>query len=199
MKVTLVLEGTTFNATEHIGRMASICYDSDKSAEACIKRASKCKDSGHLATMRFAMATFNVAEISRITSHQIVRMAHAGILQRSQRYVKETKVEFVDPPALTSCSPNNKEAWKNIQQAASNLYIHLVDSKQMKKEDARYILPQGCFTEMNLCLNFQGWQDFLRNRNAKHAQWEVRGVAAEINRQLNELAPELFPITKEVS
>lgn len=191
-KVTLVPAGTTLDGLRHVGEMAAICYDSDTEDSACIRRALKCKDSGHLATLRFAYATFNVSEISRVCSHQIVRMAHAGILQRSQRYVKETHVEFVDPPALQDCPEFFRNMWAKVQSDAEALYLCAIDNKLLKKEDARYILPQGCTTEMNLCLNFQGWRDFLRNRNDKHAQWEVRAVASEINRQLGEIAPGLF-------
>ena len=192
MKITLIPAGTTAYPEEHIGAMAAICYDSDTSLNACVRRARKCKDSGHLSTMRFAHATFHVSGISRVCSHQLVRMAHAGILQRSQRYVKETRVEFIDPPALNFCDPSDQLEWAHIQDAAERLYLKLVDTKQMKKEDARYILPQGCSTELNLCLNFQGWRDFLKNRAHSAAQWEARNVALEIKRQLAELSPGIF-------
>ena len=188
MKVTMTPTGTTIDSLRHIGEMASIRYDSDTSLVACVRRALKFK----------AYATFNVAGISRVCSHQIVRMAQAGILQRSQRYVKETKVEFVfvDPPALADCPQNFRDEWRRVQREAEMLYLHALDNKMLKKEDARYILPQGCTTEMNLCLNFLGWRDFIKNRNDKHAQWEVRAVAEEINRQLGEIAPGLFGETK---
>lgn len=190
MKVTLL--DNTIDPERKIGAMAAICYDSDLSDDACLRRAKKCKDSGHLATLRFAYATFNVQGISRVCSHQIVRMAHAGILQRSQRYVKESSVEFIDPPALADCEEWFINAWHKVQADAEALYLHAVDNKLLNKEDARYILPQGCETQLNLCLNFQGWRDFLKNRNDKHAQWEVRDVAAEIKRQLGEIAPNIF-------
>lgn len=193
MKVTLIPEGTLMlNAEEHIGRMAAICYDADISADACVRRAIKCKDSGHLATMRFAFATISVEGISRVCSHQLVRMAHAGILQRSQRYVKESKVDFIDPPALLDCPEWYRHAWAKVQADAEALYLAAVDQKLMKKEDARYILPQGCATGVNLCLNFQGWQDMLRNRDDKHAQWEIRNVASEIRNLLIGIAPGIF-------
>jgi len=192
LKVTLIPAGTTVDPERHIGEMAAICYDSDISERACRNRTKHCKTSGHLATLRFAHATFKIEGISRVCSHQLVRMAHAGILQRSQRYVKESSVEFVDPPALADLDPNLRMRWGFIQDAAEVLYLELVDTKQMKKEDARYILPQGCTTSMNLCLNFQGWRDMLKNRNHDKAQWEVRDLAAEIHRQLCEIAPEVF-------
>lgn len=113
MKVTLISDGTTTNPTVHIGRMAGICYDSDRGDEASARRAIKCRDSGHLATLRFAFATFNVSGISRVCSHQLVRMAHAGILQRSQRYVKESAVEFIDPPAVAMLPYN--ESWSGLR------------------------------------------------------------------------------------
>lgn len=192
MKVTLISDGTTTNPTVHIGRMAGICYDSDRGDEASARRAIKCRDSGHLATLRFAFATFNVSGISRVCSHQLVRMAHAGILQRSQRYVKESAVEFIDPPAVAMLPYNEQLEWAEIQDHAETLYLKLVDLKLMKKEDARYILPQGCSTEINFCLNFQGWRDFLKNRASPHAQWEARNVALEIQRQLAGIAPVIF-------
>ena len=175
-----------------IGKMAAICYDSNTEREACIRRAAHCKDSGHLATLRFAYATFNITGISRVCSHQLVRMAHAGILQRSQRYVKEARVKYVNPPAFEELEPRIQEDWWRVQDEAETLYLRLVDTGLMKKEDARYILPQGCTTALNLCLNFQGWRDFLSNRTDKAAQWEIRDVANEIQRQLAGIAPEMF-------
>ncbi len=192
MQVTLIPEGSTMiGAEEHIGRMAAECYDSDTSAEACQRRAIKCRDSGHLATMRFAFATFDVQGVSRICSHQIVRMAHAGILQRSQRYVRETGVQFVTPHSFEHLPPKVQERWEQLQAESRDFYNHLL-TQGVKKEDARYALLHSAETGLKLCLNFQGWQDFLRNRMDKAAQWEVREVALEINRQLHTIAPNLF-------
>jgi len=192
LKVTLIPAGTTVDPERHIGEMAAICYDSDVSERACRNRTKHCKTSGHLATLRFAHATFKIEGISRVCSHQLVRMAHAGILQRSQRYVKESSVEFVDPPALVYCPEWYRHEWHRVQAVAESLYLHAVDNKLLKKEDARYILPQSCTTSMNLCLNFQGWRDMLKNRKHDKAQWEIRDLAAEIHRQLCEIAPEVF-------
>lgn len=188
----VILVDHTPDPVNRIGEAASICYDSDTSREANLRRAIKCKDSGHLATMRFAYATFRVEGISRACSHQLVRMAHAGILQRSQRYVRESRVQYVDPPALKGAPKELVREWKRIQMAAAQLYQELIDHKAMRKEDARYILPQGTTTELELCLNFQAWQDFLRNRTANEAQWEVRAVALAIEKHLQAIAPGLF-------
>ena len=190
MKIELIY--CTPDPEAHIGEMAAECYDSKIDRESCIKRAAHCVDSGHLATLRFAYATVRISGISRVCSHQIVRVAHAGILQRSQRYVKETSVEYIDPPALIGVSDYARSTWAKIQLDAEDLYLHLVDTKQMKKEDARYILPHGCSTSLNITGNFQMWLDIIGNRMTKHAQWEARDVFTEINRQLAEHAPGIF-------
>lgn len=188
MQVTLL--DHTENPEVAIGRMSSICYDSKTDDASCIKRTAHCRDSGHLATLRFAYATFNITGISRVCSHQLVRVAHAGILMRSQRYVKETSVIYINPPSLKGMDWEGE--WCQIQRDAEVLYLKLVDTGRMKKEDARYILPQGCSTSLNICMNFQGWHDIIANRTSKHAQHEIRQVFIEIDRQLGEISPNLF-------
>lgn len=193
--MNVILLDHTTNPVEAIGRMAAICYDAKTDADSNRKRAAHCRDKGHLATLRFAYATFAIEGISRVCSHQLVRIAHAGILQESQRYVAQNEIEFVLPPSLDGMQTWDKgwikDEWEALQLQCEALY-HEAIRKGMKKEDARYILPQACTTKINLCLNFQAWQDFLKNRTSKTAQWEIREVALEIQRQLAEIAPEIF-------
>lgn len=189
MKVTLL--NHTHDPVNTIGEAASICYDADTSREKNIKRAMHCKDKGHLMTLRFAYATFNIQGISRCCSHQIVRVAHAGILQESQRYVEQTNIEWVIPPGLKNTTDGFTQRWgKHLRQSAE-LYREAL-KLGMKKEDARYILPQSCTTQLNMTGNFQMWQDLLRNRTKPAAQWEVREVAIEIQKYLHDIAPEIF-------
>ena len=192
MKVELKF--ITPDAEAYIGEAAAICYDSNTERDACIRRAQHCLSVNHLATMRFAHADFLITGISRVASHQLVRVAHAGILQRSQRYVKETRVEYVQPPAFTALPDHLQLDWLRIQNEAEDMYLYLIDNGHMKKEDARYILPQGCTTSLRICGNFQMWHDLLGNRAAKKAQWEVRDVAHEILRQLSAHAPRIFKL-----
>lgn len=189
MKVILI--DHTSDPVNKIGHSAAICYDAKTDPESNVKRAMHCKDKSHLMTMRFAYATFSIEGISRVCSHQLVRIAHAGILQESQRYVEQSNVGFITPPGVLSAEYAVRKAWGDALNAARLAYgIAIING--IKKEDARYILPQACETKVNLCLNFQGWQDFLKNRTSKTAQWEIREVALEIQRQLAEIAPGLF-------
>ena len=183
MKVNL--EFITPNAEESIGRYAGICYDASQEPSACIRRASKCANDGHLATLRFAHAIFHVSEISRICSHQFVRSKHLDFLQQSQRYVNSLSNELIYPDN----GLQNKYA--SAYSHALNIYDELITSG-VKKEDARFVLPAGITTELYVVGNLQAWRDFIHLRAEKHAQWEIRAVAIEINNQLAEHCPNLF-------
>jgi len=189
MKVEL-LDATT-NPVAKIGRASAICYDARTDLDSNIRRAKHCKDKGHLTTLRFAYASFAIEEISRVCSHQLVRIAHAGILQESQRYVEQSDVKFVYPAAVAEIGGDFWARWMKLHDDAKELYAEAI-RLGMKKQDARYCLPQSCHTKVNLCLNFQGWTDFLKNRTSKTAQDEIREVAFEIQRQLQLIAPEIF-------
>lgn len=178
MKVTL--KSCTPNAVEFIGECASICYNSSTTTEACIKRASACKDKGHLATLRFAHATFHVEGISRICSHQFVRSKHLDFLQRSQRYCKENEARKILPPNLTD---KEKSIYDSVYYYAQERYEDLL-KLGVKKEDARFVLPEATTTELVVTGNFQAWVDFIKLRADTHAQWEIREVAKKINNLL---------------
>lgn len=181
------LKFVTPNALEQIGEYAGICYNSNLEKDTCVKRAISCKDKGHLATLRFAHATFHVSGISRTCSHQFVRSKHLDFLQRSQRYCNETETDFVVPPV----SPDMAAIITASYQTALVQYKALLSSG-VKKEDARFVLPNGGTTELIVTGNFQAWLDFIKLRADKHAQWEIREVAKIINNKLSEHAPGLF-------
>jgi thymidylate synthase (FAD) len=185
MKVTLVQ--STPNPEEHIGLLAGICYGKtgEQSPEQCIKRAYHCVTKGHLSTLRFAHATFLIEGISRICSHQFVRSKHLDFLQRSQRYCNEEETNVVIPESIS------KYDVQDFVYNAQILYEKLIKIG-VKKEDARFILPQGTTTELLAVGNFQAWYDFIKLRSGKEVQWEIRAVAHEINHQLHKIAPNVF-------
>ena len=175
----------TPNALEKIGQYAGICYNSSMDSNSCVRRAISCKDKGHLATLRFAYAVFHVSGISRVCSHQFVRSKHLDFLQRSQRYCNESSTDFVVPPSA------NPDIVRAAYQAAMDTYNELL-KQGVKKEDARFVLPNGGSTELIVTGNFQAWLDFIALRADTHAQWEIREVAKTINNILSGHAPGLF-------
>lgn len=177
----------TPNAEEFIGKCASICYDSSTDSGACVKRAAACVSKGHLATLRFAHATFRVVGISRACSHQMVRSKHLDFLQRSQRYCNESEVTFVIPKSTM----DNNVLFRRHNAHCLSLYKDLI-SNGVKKEDARFVLPEATCTELIVTGNLQAWIDFIRLRSGKEVQWEIRNVAIGINNILSKECPNIF-------
>lgn len=190
MKVELI--DITPNAEDKIASYAAICYDSKITAEANAKRIKHLMDVKHLSTLRHAMATFKISNISRACSHQLVRSKHLDYLQRSQRYCNENGSEFVTPPTLMDDSIYSK-AIKEMQCA----YESLLMIPGVRKEDARFILPNATVTELIVSGNLQAWKDFIDLRTVKAAQWEIRNVALEIHKQLSNECPNVFKEIKD--
>ena len=172
----------TPDAANFIGDCAGICYNSKRDTDSNIKRAVGCLDKGHLATLRFAHATFHVSGISRICSHQFVRSKHLDFLQRSQRYCKEDQTTFVVPSVeYTDYKQTGiRDILEEQYQQSLKTYNRLL-GLGIRKEDARFVLPEATTTELIVTGNFQAWLDFVKLRADTHAQWEIRQVAKEIN------------------
>ena len=187
MQVTMM--DVTDNAEVKIAEYAAICYEADTSPESNARRVKSLMKLRHLATLRFASATFHVQGISRVCSHQIVRHPHLSFLQRSQRYCNEGGVEFVVPESVRRLGA--AASYEAALQLSASVYESMIASG-IRKEDARFVLPQAAHTEMFITGNFQAWFDFLQRRLDKHAQWEVRAVASVIYCNLRNVAPNIF-------
>ena len=190
------LTDITAGAEGRIAEYAAICYDSKTDADSNDRRIKNLLKLKHLATLRFAYATFKVSDISRACSHQLVRHPHLSYLQRSQRYCSESKQGYVFPPNYSIGFLDDEEAEVNhifdeVEMIANWAYRSLI-KHGYKKGDARYVLPQAVTTELYVTGNFQAWYDFLSKRTDKAAQWEIRYVAVEIAKELSVYAPNIF-------
>lgn len=59
-------------------------------------------EAGHGSVIEHASWSFIITGVSRSLTHELVRHRHMSYSQRSQRYVDESEVAFVVPPALMS-------------------------------------------------------------------------------------------------
>jgi len=67
----------------------------------------------------------------------------------------------------------------------------------IKPEDARFVLPNACATEIVVSGNFREWRNFLKLRLGPRAQWEIRKAANIILDKLYEIAPSCFEDLKD--
>lgn len=184
MKVTLEEHTNPLN----LGKYAGICYGREGNDE---KRLAHIIGVGHLSVLRFGAAVFRIQGISRVCLAQLTRSKHLDYLVRSSRYCDESEAEFHMPESLKELDAVSQVRILSCLQKAEDLYKELRD-KGISKQDARYILPQAQETELYVSGNYQAWKDFIKLRSSKSAQEEVRKVALEIERQLQEIAPIIF-------
>jgi len=138
-------------------------------------------------------ATFLFEGISRACTHQLVRHRLASFSQESQRYVDLSKGEWsaIVPPAVAE-HPGAKarldEAWDYLQ----NTYRELREMG-IRKEDARFLLPNAAETRIVTTMNFAAWSHFLWLRAVdKAAQWEIRAMGQRVLEMLHAIAPDVF-------
>jgi len=184
MKVTLEQHTDPTN----LGRFAGICYGREGNDD---KRLAHIISVGHLSVLRFGHAVFKIEGISRVCLAQLTRSKHLDYLVRSSRYCDESDAEFIRPEGYDKLNEALKDSIILVEHELRDLYQELRQAG-VPKQDARYWLPQAQETELYVAGNYQAWVDFIKLRNTKHAQAEVREVAAEIERQLQELAPIIF-------
>ena len=171
-----------------IGKFSGICYGREGNDD---KRLAHIISVGHLSVLRFGHVVFKVEGISRVCLAQITRSKHLDYLVRSSRYCDESDAEFIRPEGFDKLDAQAQAAIDNHEQYSKSLYKALREAG-MSKQDARFWLPQAQATELYVAGNYQAWLDFIKLRNTKHAQKEVRDVAAEIERQLQAIAPIIF-------
>ena len=181
-----------------IANCATTCYDSNpKDIEAARKMIRALAKAGHEAMIEHAHATFKLYGVSRVLTHELVRHRLFSFAQRSQRYVKENEESYVTPDVLVddnSANAQMKQAKLIFDMAMHDAWTAYRDLLKLglKPEDARFVLPNACTTEIVVSGNFREYRNFLKLRLSPRAQWEIRKAANIILDKLYEIAPSCF-------
>lgn len=138
-------------------------------------------------------ACFLFEGISRACTHQLVRHRLASFSQESQRYVDLEKANWnaVVPPRIA----RKEEAQTILDTTWEQLQDNYRALRQLgiRKEDARFLLPNATETRIITTMNFAAWQHFLWLRAVdKAAQWEIRHMGIQVLKMLYAIAPEVF-------
>lgn len=169
---------------------------------------------GHESPIEHASFTFGIEGVSRSLLAQITRHRMASFSVKSQRYVREGSFEYVIPPEIE----NNAEAkalYDQIMaedQAKYDRLTEILKAKHIKTfldegkdektanrlaekkaiEDARFVLPNACATQMVVTMNARSLMNFFRLRCCNRAQWEIREIANQMLKLVSAEAPNLF-------
>ena len=212
MKVTLLTY--TPNPEQVVATAAKLCYSNvsatdvydknrDQDASCFIKYLSEL---GHESPLEHISFTFAIEGVSRSLLAQITRHRIASFSVKSQRYVEEVEPKYITPPAISVDGEANK-VYENTIQTIWNAYSELshilknkycesgMDDKSAQKkaiEDARYILPNACETQMIVTMNARSLLNFFKLRCCNRAQWEIRDLADTMLCLVKEVCPSVF-------
>jgi len=134
--------------------------------------------------------SFEIEDISRVTTHQLVRHRMASYDQESQRFSAATREGTVTPPNVQT-NKAAMEAYEAGLKAVYEAYEKMV-AAGVPKEDARYVLPNAIKTKILMTLSARALMHLVWQRTALQAQWEIRELANELFRSAREATPELW-------
>jgi len=192
LKPDVSLLAITPDAEKLIEEAGRTCYLSlDKITEGSEKNFIRNSiKRGHLSIIEHASASFRINGASRSFTHQLVRHRIASYSQQSQRYVNESEFNYIIPPAVSENS-EAAEIFRNFIESSRKAYNSLIE-KGVRKEDARFILPNALESEIVFSANFRELRTIFLLRLKKSAQWEIRRVCVEMLKIMQKHAPSVF-------
>jgi thymidylate synthase (FAD) len=194
------MQVTVIRATESpmhaISEAAGMCYGK---SEHSAKRVERCLRNGHTSVAEHVSATFRIEGISRSCLAQLTRHRMASFSVMSQRYCE---IEGDDWYVMPRSFADKGEAvmFEAAMDRAKRDYLRAIE-KGVKKEDARFLLPEATKTNLVMTINVRSLMNFLSLRLDKPAQWEIRELAEKIEQALMEMSgewTELMELIEEV-
>ena len=155
-------------------------------------------ESGHLGILEPVSISWFVEGISRACSHQLVRHRLASYCQQSQRYCKIGTMDrewYNVPPSLE----DNNEAmidYFNLMDQIARTYDKFINVYGIKKEDARFVLPNACKTNIMITMNARSFIEASRKRLCNKAQWEIRELFSKMKECIKNRLPVVYDLCR---
>lgn len=174
----------------------------------------KLMEMGHTTPLEHVMFTFEVSGVSRALTHQLVRHRTGKFNQQSQRYVKLGQFDYVIPPNIKEDLElkNRFIQEMNRDQQAYDFFVEKLMRKSLNKEgyyedlsvlpkkvlskhekmaieDARYVFPNSCCSNITFSMDLNNFRKFYNLRDCKHAQWEIQELAKISGELVKEIIP----------
>ena len=159
---------------------------------------------GHLSVLEHSTATFYLTGLSRAVTHEIIRHRHFSYSELSSRYVADED-PFVEPAAVaadpvlhekfTAAATAAVDAHADLLAALEAAAEHAPDGTLARKQAralASGLLPAAARTALVISGSYRAWRHFIGMRATEAADVEIRTIAVEILRRLQDLAPHVF-------
>lgn len=186
MQVTLINKPTP----EVCDFAARMCYGAKDGHKALMSGL----EGGHESLLEHATFSFHVRGVSRVLLAQLTRHRIASFSVQSQRYVAmKGGFAYVIPPKIAALGPDAVKRYANQMATMGDWYDEWYELLGKDgAEDARFVLPGACQTELVMTMNIRELRHFLSLRCCNRAQWEIRSMADKILKASREVAPDLF-------
>jgi thymidylate synthase (FAD) len=196
-------------AGEHLAEIAGrLCYLSFARPRPGGNRAylGHIKEVGHGSVLEHAVWNFVFTGVSRSLTHELVRhRAGLGFSQLSQRYVDESVAEYVEPDVIAA-DPARHAVWLQAVGQAHQAYLKLVEMlaeaykdepdrtlrRKLARQAARSVLPNATETKIFVTANARALRHFIEMRASRHAEVEIRKLAVQVLKLMQDEAPNLF-------
>lgn len=161
---------------------------------------------GHGSVLEHAVFNFIITGVSRSFTHELIRhRAGFGYSQLSQRFVDESQCAFVEPDPIAE-DPELHKVWVEAITTCQAAYKQLADGlnarfaaiedktlrRKKAREAARSVLPNATETQIFVTANARALRHFIEMRGDASADAEIRKVALEILKTLQDESPNLF-------
>lgn len=161
---------------------------------------------GHGSVLEHAVWNFLFVGVSRSLTHELIRhRAGWGYSQLSQRYVDESVAEYVEPDCIAA-DPELHRLWLDAVAHSHRAYMKLAEKLQdafkdepdrtlrrkLARQAARSVLPNATETKIFVTANARALRHFIELRASRHAEPEIRKLAVQVLRIMQQEAPNLF-------
>ncbi len=160
---------------------------------------------GHGSVLEHGVWSFVVTGVSRSFTHELIRHRHFSYSQLSQRYVDESDSDYIEPDVIAA-DPELHRVWCEAVNAARSAYDQLVKGletrftdipektlrRKMARQAARSVLPNATETKIFITGNARALRHFIELRGSEHAEVEIRKVAVQVLRIMQQEAPSVF-------
>lgn len=171
---------------------------------------------GHASVAEHAAFNFDVSGISRLASEELQSHRLLSFTEKSQRYITIGR-DFIIPneaeelgltthfeasiPMLFDGYQKLNEALQELHKPESVVPLSKTEIRDLEtraKEDARYLLPLACTTQMGMTLNARNFEHIIREMG-DHPLTEVRELGSAFHRSVGKLAPSIVKYTSRSS
>lgn len=178
-----LLHATPQNLIPHVARASYQSYakqseDTDAQLLAHLRKNEE-------SPLEFAWAVLDIT-CSFAAHVHLLRHRFFSQSWRSQRY--DETMQFVLPAGLSEA---HTEVFAGDYASTETEFL-LLRQDGLKKQDARYLTPQGVAVQGFMAGNARAWVSFLKLRTSKKAMPETRLIAQLIEAELKQVWPEVI-------